>query len=108
MSNVRYASGKFAFGFCDRCGFRYPYFDLREQIIDDNPSGLKVCPVCMDIDHEQLRLGETPIIDPQDLFDPRPDISRQASIDLFGWAPVGNPLTNTADTSVGTVTVVVT
>ncbi len=108
MSNALYASGKFAFGFCDRCGFRYSYNELQEQMIDANLSGLKVCPTCMDIDHEQLRLGETPILDPQALWEPRPDTSRQDSIDLFGWNPVGHPVTNEMTASVGTVTITLT
>jgi len=108
MSNVRYASGKHAFGFCDRCGFRYPYLELQDQIINENVSGLKVCDDCLDIDHEQLRLGETPILDPQSLEDPRPDIAQAASRSFFGWKPVGHPLTNIARTALGTVTIVIT
>jgi hypothetical protein len=72
---MAYATGKYAHGFCDRCGFRYDLADLKNQVIDQKPSGLLVCPECMDIDHEQLQLGRFRIYDPESLQNPRPDIS---------------------------------
>lgn len=55
-------------------------------------NGLLVCRTCLDQDQPQLQLGKQKIFDPQSLFDPRPDNSRQGSVTLFGWQPVGNPL----------------
>ena len=55
-------------------------------------NGLLVCRACLDQDQPQLQLGKQKIFDPQSLFDPRPDNSRQGSVTLFGWQPVGNPL----------------
>lgn len=95
-----YASGKHAFGFCDRCGFRYDLSELKPEIENQRPNGLKVCWVCFDVDHPQLQLGKFPINDPIVLKDPRPD--RALGRGLFGWAPVGdNAMTIIAD--LGTV-----
>lgn len=76
---VAYASGKHAFGICDRCGFRTKYSELKVQIINDYPTGLRVCPDCLDPDHPQLQLGKYPIYDPQALENPRPDTDTGAT-----------------------------
>jgi hypothetical protein len=120
-----YASGKKAFGFCDRCGFRTKLPQLRDQIVKQRPTGLLVCPVCYDIDNPQLMLGTFPVYDPIALRNPRPDTSYYQSgvfaegsrVIQWNWAPVGgfntalDPLT--PDTmlmtgAVGTVTVTIT
>ena len=84
-----FATGKYAHGFCDRCGFRYDLHELKDQIIDQRSSGLLVCPECMDIDHEQLRLGKFRIFDPEALRHTRPDLSLYSSRQLTGiiWPP---------------------
>ena len=76
---MAYATGKYAHGFCDRCGFRCDLADLKNQVIDQKPSGLLVCPECMDIDHEQLQLGKFRIYDPEALRNSRPDLSLASS-----------------------------
>ena len=88
-----WATGSRAFGFCDRCAQRYQLSELAFQIINKRNSGLKVCPECLDIDQEQLRLGEVDSSDPQSLRDPRPDTSQISSQTMFGWNPIGNSLT---------------
>ena len=98
--SVKFARGKLAFGFCDRCYFRYPLADLSFQVVNQLPTGLKVCPSCNDEDHPQLQLGKFPINDPVALRDPRPDINPGRG--LFGWAPIGNNAT-TVTVSFGTV-----
>lgn len=45
------------FGFCDRCGFRYPLSDLRQESVNLTLMKVRVCPVCMDIDSKQFRAG---------------------------------------------------
>lgn len=85
----KFAFGKRAFGFCDRCSFRYPLAKLNWQVVNQKPTGIKVCPTCNDKDHPQLQLGRFPINDPVALLNPRPDINTGKS--LFGWNPVGNP-----------------
>lgn len=79
-----FAVGKHAYGFCDRCGFRYDLKDLKYEMTDQRRNGLRVCPECMDIDHEQLQLGKFRIWDPEALKDPRPDLSLVSSRDMPG------------------------
>lgn len=83
-----YAKGKYAFGFCDRCGFRYDLGDLKFQVYKGRNVNLKVCSECWDPDQPQLWLGTFPVNDPQALRDPRPDIAQTQSRALFGWIPV--------------------
>ncbi len=71
MAN-RFSSGRHAFGFCDRCGFRFALAELQPQVVKQKLTGLRVCPVCIDIDHEQLMLGTFPVDDPQAIRDARP------------------------------------
>lgn len=87
---MSYASGKFAFGFCDRCGWRYDLDQLREELEAGFPTGLLVCPTCQDEDHPQNWLNRVKVEDPQSLRNPRPDTSQDASRSLFGWDPVGH------------------
>jgi len=85
---MRYASGKKAYGFSDRSGFRYALNDLVYEYRDGKRTGMRVGRDEVDIDHPQLRLGRTKVDDPQSLFDPRPDTATES---LFGFDPVGNP-----------------
>jgi hypothetical protein len=39
---LSYAAGKYAFGYCDLTGFRYPIKDLVPQIKNGRPTGLRV------------------------------------------------------------------
>ena len=68
-----FAAGRIARGICDRCGWEYALRELRDEVVDQKKTGLFVCGTCFDIDHPQLRLGDTPIYDPQALRNPRPD-----------------------------------
>lgn len=85
---VPFARGKRAFGFCDRCGFRYDLGELKFQPVKGRNTNLKVCTPCLDKDHPQLFLGMFPVVDPQALRDPRPDTALVASEALFGWQDV--------------------
>tara|TARA_R110000744_G_scaffold78090_1_gene154075 strand:+ start:127 stop:1005 length:879 start_codon:yes stop_codon:yes gene_type:complete len=67
-----YAKGSRAFGFCDRCGFRYNLKELRTETVNLSSTNLRVCPVCWDPDQPQNMLGRIPVDDPQALRDPRP------------------------------------
>lgn len=71
--SATFATGKIAWGWCDRCGQRQYLKELTDQVVDRKKTGLLVCSVCLDIDHPQLQLGKTPIYDPQALRNPRPD-----------------------------------
>lgn len=121
-----FASGKNAFGFCDRCGQRAELHALKEQYENLLPIGIRVCEECLDIDHPQLQLGRIPMDDPQALRNARPDITFFAPgnqgaggsrMIQWGWNPIGgaegydtaltpNDLISTG--FVGTVTVVTT
>lgn len=122
----QFASGKYAHGFCDRCGRRVDKLNtMKNQPVNENPTGIMVCRECYDIDHPQLQLGKIPVYDPQALRNARPDTtyyapgnegangSRQIQ---WGWNPVGmspgydseltpNELLSYAE--VGTVTVLI-
>jgi hypothetical protein len=74
-----YASGKNAFGFCDRCGFRYPLADLRRETINENLVNIRTCPRCHDEDHPQYRVGRRDYHDPQALRNPRSDTAQDDS-----------------------------
>lgn len=88
---MAYAKGRYAFGFCDNCGQRYPLDELKVQVVAGKPTNTKNCYQCLDKDHPQYFLGRVPINDPQALRNPRPDTSQDESRQLWGWNPVGNP-----------------
>ena len=68
-----FARGKLALGICDRCGWQYLLSELKDEIVDQKKTNILVCSTCLDVDHPQLRLGKTPVYDPQALRNPRPD-----------------------------------
>ena len=85
---MKYAKGRRAWGECDRCGQRYDLVDLKAQYINGFDSGLKVCPSCMDIDHEQLRTERLRTDDAVALRDARPEKGLAASRAFFGFDPL--------------------
>ncbi len=101
-----YAKGKRAFGYCDKTGFRYPLRDLVSEIVNGKPTGFRVGRDVVDPDHPQNFLGRVKASDAQALLNPRPDQSLVESRAIWGWSPVGNPLT-VLSASVGTVTVLI-
>jgi hypothetical protein len=130
MSN-RFANGAKAFGFCDRCGFRFDLKKLKNEVIKTKRTAIKSCPQCWSKDHPQLLLGMFPVSDPQALRDPRPDTNTWylsgvtatgsfgggSRVIEWGWAPIGGssgfdaPLTPNSLVGqgyVGTVTIVTT
>ena len=98
---MSYASGKYAFGFCDRTGFRYPKKDLVQQIINQRPTGLLVGKDVVDQDQPQLQLGKVRVDDPQALRNPRPDQSLEESRQVFSFNPVGGGVTALGSRTVG-------
>lgn len=96
-----------ALGLCDICGFVWKLNELKAIIYDQRPTGSLACPDCWDKDNPQLQLGRYPIDDPQTLRDPRQDTGVPGSTGLFGWLPIGNPLTN-IQCQVGTITILIT
>jgi len=122
-----YSSGKYAHGFCDRCGQRVDHLNsMRQLVINLLPTSIRVCDECCEPDQPQLQLGRVQADDPQALRNARPDTtyyapgndgangSRQIQ---WGWNPVGgaysyvDPLTpNELDIAaeIGEITVVIT
>lgn len=111
----QFASGKKAFGYCDRCGQRYKLKDMKFQVVKQKITALLVCKSCLDVDHPQLMLGTFPVYDPQALRNSRPEVNLIESRDTeWGWNPVGGgdsrsgaPNALTAAGYVGTVEVTV-
>ena len=62
---MAYALGKYSKAQCDRCGFVYPYLELREEW-----QGLKVCRDCYEPKAPQIDPINVPV-DPEALKDPR-------------------------------------
>ena len=98
---MSYASGKYAFGYCDRTGFRYPKKDLVPQIVNQRPTGLLVGKDVVDLDQPQLQLGRVRVDDPQALRNPRPDQSLEQSRKFFAFDPVGGGVTALGSRTVG-------
>ena len=101
---MAYAKSKYAFGFCDRTGFRYPLNDLVPEYNNGVKTGFLVGMDIKDPDQPQNFLGRVKINDPQSLRNPRPDTSLLESRELFGFNPVWNPAQYVV-ASVGRVTV---
>lgn len=83
-----FASGKHAFGYCDRCGFRYKLSRLKKEKQNETTQNLLVCQDCFDPDHPQNRLGRIDYSDAIGLREPRPDLSANSSRSMGGFNPV--------------------
>lgn len=94
-----YASGKYAHGFCDRCGQRVDALNsMKVIVLNLIPTSIRVCDECWEPDQPQLQLGRIKTSDPQSLMNARPDTSYYApgangadgSRQIqWGWNPVG-------------------
>ena len=98
---MSYASGKYAFGYCDLTGFRYPLKDLVPQIVNGRPTGLRGGKDVVSPDQPQLQLGRLRLDDPQALRNARPDQSLDESRRLFAFDPVGGGNTALGSRTVG-------
>ena len=87
---MSYAKAKYAFGFCDKTGFKYPLKDLVPEYNNGVKTGFLVGRDVVDPDQPQNFLGRLKINDPQSLRNPRPDTSLIESRALYGFDPVGN------------------
>jgi len=96
------ASGKHAFGICDRTGFRYKLADLVPEYDNGTPTGMRVGKDVADGDHPQNFTGTVDYTDNTSLTNPRPDVDRGDG--LYGWKPVWNDA-QYITASLGTVTV---
>jgi len=104
-----YTKAKYAYGYCDKTGFRYPLRDLVVEIKDGIPTGFRVGKDVVDPDHPQNFLGRLRISDPQALKDSRPEritdsyTFKYPSLDEATLEPFGSP--EPARGQVGNVTV---
>mgnify|MGYP001392752703 CR=1 FL=1 len=99
---MAYASGKFAYGLCDRCGFKYKYKDLKKEW-----NGAKTCRSCYEEKHPQLETTRN-IIDPEALYEARPDTDLEVGNGrvFTNKDVVGSTITMTTLTaSIGSVTI---
>ena len=96
-----YASGKYAFGYCDITGFRYKLSDLVPLIRDGRDTGLRVGYDQLDVDNPQYELGRMSITDPQALRNPRPPRALADSRKMFAFDPVGGGITELGSRTVG-------
>jgi len=97
-----YARGDKALALCDVCGLTYKLKELKKLVVRGKITQTKACPECWSPDQPQLMLGTFPVIDPQALFESRPDVGAAESRALWGWDPVYIPQ-STGD--VGQVTI---
>lgn len=96
-------------GLCDRCGLRYPLKKLKFEFVLGNSTGRRVCPTCLDPSHPQLDTRGVKTNDKQSVNLSRSDKAElEASRAMFAFNPVGTPLTSTARTAVGRVSVTTT
>lgn len=82
-AQMKFASGKFALGICDRCGGTFKLSSLKEERIKRIPTGNLVCEECYDPDHPQNFFGECSPVDATALRRHRPDRGRASSRGLL-------------------------
>lgn len=94
-------------GLCDRCDQRYPLHKLKFEYLMGRSTGLRVCPKCIDPSHPQLDTRGVRTDDKQSVPNSRSDNKELAAERaMFAFNPVGTPLTSTAFTQIGSVTVI--
>jgi len=108
---MSFAVGVKSQAICDRCGYQYPYLELKKEW-----NGLLVCPECYEPKHPQLDPGYHPA-DPIALRDPGP--ARQEPVIVNVGGPVDSAFESDGmqpsneirelimGSSVGTVSVVI-
>lgn len=86
---AKFASGRNSNAYCDRCGQKFKYNELKPVTVNRKITEIRVCPECWEEDQPQYRVGELKIQDPQALRNPRPDAAKTASRSTeWGWNPV--------------------
>lgn len=88
---MAFASGKYAKGLCDRCGWEYKYLQLKVE----KGTNLKVCPECNDFGYSIVSHPQN--YAPKDLSDnialknPRPENEAPEGVFVFGQTSAGQP-----------------
>jgi hypothetical protein len=113
---MAYATGKYSFAICDRCGFKKKYNEIKEEW-----TGFRVCSECYEPKSPQLE-SRKHVVDPEALRFPRPQVasSTVAGAGVVRTIDPNQMITVTGDSigssfdsesaegEVGTVTVVIT
>jgi hydrogenase maturation factor HypF (carbamoyltransferase family) len=89
---MSFVKGKYAYGYCDKCGSRWPINDLKFETENMVLTKRRTCPDCFDEDHPQNLLGKLRIYDPMSIKDARPETGIENSRGYFGWPQVGHEL----------------
>jgi len=97
---MAFARGKYAYGICDKTGFRYRLNELVNEMNNGVKTGLRVGKDVADPDHPQNYLGRMRINDPQSVMNARPDRTEPVAISMLG----NNPFSTGAQGS-GVVTI---
>ncbi len=98
---ARYASGRYAYGYSDRSGFRYRLREMRKEW-----NGLKVGPDEYEAKHPQLEPKRTGA-DSQALYQPRPDQRTEVAVEnllrlnAFSTGAPGSSVITIVETSHG-------
>jgi plastocyanin len=102
-----YSAGKYAYGICDKTGFRYPIKELVFEMRNGVRTGLKVGYDVVDPDHPQNFLGKFKVDDSQSLLDARPDRTEPEAERLLNPNPYthsGSGVINVKETNHGRTT----
>tara|TARA_B100000900_G_C20523470_1_gene693199 strand:+ start:862 stop:1182 length:321 start_codon:yes stop_codon:yes gene_type:complete len=102
------AKGKYAFGICDRTGFRYPIDELVFEFNNGKRTGSRVGRDVADRDHPQNFVGRVKTDDSQSIRNARPD--RIEPLELHVGVPQSEDFNKKIETlfaSVGSVTITV-
>jgi hypothetical protein len=83
----KFATGKYAWGECSRCGCRAKLLSLRTETTMGRVNNIRTCETCWDAEHPQNFLPKFVQNDPQALRNARPDTGLEQSRTL---KPAGN------------------
>ena len=97
---MSYSSGKYAYGVCDKTGFRYDLKDLVFEFRNGSKTGLRVGIDVVDPDHPQNFIGRIKFDDPQSIQDARPDRVEPATERLLNKDPFTTAATETRTTEI--------
>ena len=81
------ASGKHAYGICDKTGFRYKLSDLVFEVKNGSRTGMRVGKDVVDQDHPQNFVGRVRATDSQSLLNARPNRTEPDVINLLSDNP---------------------
>lgn len=85
---TNFAVGREAYGFCERCAFRWPIGELKAETYKGQDKHNRVCPECWDEENPQVFVGDYQFDDPQSLRRPAPDLNLD-SVNSFVALNVG-------------------